>query len=344
MNNNYKYTSNNEVVDAVGTMNFSGNIIPHAWYKTILRDNGKPYLLAITLLADIVYWYRPTEIRNEITGELIGYKKKFRGEMLQRSYEQFANLFGESKRAVTDAIKRLEKIGVIERKFETVEYESTTLNNVLFIKLYPNKLKELTYPAEEKYKTSEMPKNQNNETPITEFSERVLQNIETGITEFVGTNTKNTKKNISNNQSINQDNINIPDNKSSANKKKIIQQMIPKVVAENISLDSLYNDFPVNKKQIQEIYMTICDVILSEKKCVKVNGSDISIQLVKSRFYKLNRGHIVYVMTCLENNHTRITNIRGYLITALYNAPATMNNYYVGKVNADMVNEEVAEI
>lgn len=53
-------TSGNEIVDAMGSINISGNIIPAVWYRTITKENGKPYLLAIVILADIVYWYRPS--------------------------------------------------------------------------------------------------------------------------------------------------------------------------------------------------------------------------------------------------------------------------------------------
>ena len=55
-------TSGNEIVDAMGSINISGNIIPAIWYKTITKENEKPYLLAIVSLADIVYWYRPSEV------------------------------------------------------------------------------------------------------------------------------------------------------------------------------------------------------------------------------------------------------------------------------------------
>ena len=73
---NIHYTTGNKAVDAVGEMNLTGNIIPEAWYRTITK-NGKPCSLAILLLADIVYWYRPTEHRDETTQNVI-YKKKFR--------------------------------------------------------------------------------------------------------------------------------------------------------------------------------------------------------------------------------------------------------------------------
>ena len=51
-------TSGNIIVDAMGSINITGNIIPAVWYRTITKENGKPYLLAIVILADIVYWYR----------------------------------------------------------------------------------------------------------------------------------------------------------------------------------------------------------------------------------------------------------------------------------------------
>ena len=61
-------TSGNVIVDAMGAINISGNIIPAIWYRTITKENGKPYLLAIVILADIVYWYRPSEVRDQGNG------------------------------------------------------------------------------------------------------------------------------------------------------------------------------------------------------------------------------------------------------------------------------------
>ena len=46
----------NASVDALAEMSISGNVTPVNWYKTILRENGKPYLLAICVLSEIVYW------------------------------------------------------------------------------------------------------------------------------------------------------------------------------------------------------------------------------------------------------------------------------------------------
>ena len=70
------YSTGNEIVDENAKLNISGNIIPQVWYRTIIRESGKPNLTAIIILADIVYWYKPTEIRDEGTGQVIGGKKE----------------------------------------------------------------------------------------------------------------------------------------------------------------------------------------------------------------------------------------------------------------------------
>ena len=107
-------SSGNLTVDAMGSIAISGNVIPEEWYKHILKPTtGKPYLLAITILADLVYWHRPTEVRDERTGEVIGWKKKFHGERRQKSYQEYANKYGESKKTIKLAFDQLVDIGVI---------------------------------------------------------------------------------------------------------------------------------------------------------------------------------------------------------------------------------------
>ena len=57
---NQDYSTGNRIVDEVGRINISGNIIPMVWFQAIRYPNGKPNVNAIIILADIVYWYRPT--------------------------------------------------------------------------------------------------------------------------------------------------------------------------------------------------------------------------------------------------------------------------------------------
>lgn len=140
-------STGNDVVDAVGRINFAGNIVPMNWLKTIVKENGKPDLVAILLLSDIVYWYRPTEVRDELSGATIRKQKKFAADCLQRSYGQIESLMGLTKEQSKAAIQRLENVGVIRREFRTINTNTARLNNVMFIHLFPDVLESLTYES-----------------------------------------------------------------------------------------------------------------------------------------------------------------------------------------------------
>ena len=58
---------------------------------------------------------------------------------------------------------------------------------------------------------------------------------------------------------------------------------------------------------------------------------------------KLNSSHIRYVMNTMRSNTADVRNIKQYLLTALYNAPATMSAYYQSKVNHDMYGSREGE-
>ena len=57
-------SSQNTIVDQMANIVITGNVIPQNWYRAIVKPTGKPYVEAIMILADIVYWYRPTEVRD----------------------------------------------------------------------------------------------------------------------------------------------------------------------------------------------------------------------------------------------------------------------------------------
>ncbi len=148
------HTTGVTACDQMIDFHIEGNIIPHIWYKTIVKPTkgnpDKPHLLAILLLADIVYWYRPALILDESTGELLGYKKKFRCDLLQRSYENMAETYACSKDTVKAAIVFLEKdLHVIYREFRNTTINGTACNNIMYIGLNVDRLRELTYPTGE---------------------------------------------------------------------------------------------------------------------------------------------------------------------------------------------------
>lgn len=138
------FSTGHDVVDQVGSVHLEGNILPTNWFSTFVLESGKPDLNAIVLLSEIVYWHRPTVVRDEYSGQVVRVKKKFKSDLLQRSYQSFSDQFGFSKQQVKDAFDRLEKIGVIKRHWRTIEANNQKYNNVLFIELVTPVLFEMT--------------------------------------------------------------------------------------------------------------------------------------------------------------------------------------------------------
>lgn len=147
MNNQINIKTGNPIVDEIAILNITGNVIPEAWYHTIVNDKGKVNPLAIMILADIVYWYRPTEQRDETTMAVTYIKKFHDKDYLQRSYEQLMDKFNISKKQARDALILLEDLGVVKRVFKTISVAGMPLSNVMFLELIPSVLKKLTYPT-----------------------------------------------------------------------------------------------------------------------------------------------------------------------------------------------------
>lgn len=160
-----------ETVKQVGNISIKGNVIPPNWYRKLTfpedkRGRRRPNHVAVTLLSDIVYWYRPTTERDEASGLDLPPRKKFKGDFLQRSKEAFADAFGFTKREVGDALKFLEEYGLITRHYRTVTTnEGLKLSNVLFVQLHADALKRLQ-KCDSYYDQTPPPSNAQTSDPI----------------------------------------------------------------------------------------------------------------------------------------------------------------------------------
>jgi len=106
------------------------------------------------------------------------------------------------------------------------------------------------------------------------------------------------------------------------------------IILQNIEYDLLKEDYP-NESLIDDIVEIMVEVVNSKKGSIKVNSEDKPGDVVKSVFLKLNKSHIEYVVESLNGNTVKTKNIKSYIITVLYNAPMTMNAYYMNRVNSE---------
>lgn len=136
-----------ELIRRLGQLHIEGNIVPPSWYQHLKYPSGKPYHIAITLLSEIVYWFRPRMVRDEHTGEFVGWAKKFKGDGIQRSYAAWGAPFGFTKREAADAVKYLVAEGLITTEIRDIVLTDGTLrpNVVVVTGVDPERLRSITY-------------------------------------------------------------------------------------------------------------------------------------------------------------------------------------------------------
>ncbi len=110
---------------------------------------------------------------------------------------------------------------------------------------------------------------------------------------------------------------------------------------DQLEVDILKQDFPYDTEMIDGIVDLILDILCSKRKTIQIAGDEKSVNVVKSRFMKLNIEHVRYVMSCLTQNDTKVRNIKQYILAALYNAPSTIDSYYRAEVNHDMATGKI---
>lgn len=188
-------TTGNNTCDAMAKLHLCGNIIPQIWHKTIVSEKtGKADLIAINILADIAYWYRPAEERDELTGETVGYHPKFAADILQRSYDDLAEHFGISKGQAKCAVIRLEQLGVVRRVFRKISVGGISIPNVLFLALNVDRLRELTYPDGDTTGGENAEMSNQLDKDVSENRHTSVENAPTPPSKNHQTNTENTTK------------------------------------------------------------------------------------------------------------------------------------------------------
>lgn len=385
----------NQSVDMMAQINFTGNVIPASWYKSILRDNGKPYLLAICILSEICYWYRPTEIRDEQTGNIVGYRKRFHEDLLQKDYQSLAELFGESKASIKAAMDRLEELGLIKRVWRNLISNGRALPNILYIDLNVQRLYEATFGREkdseqdgntsvqfeqkleekdrkipETPEISQPPKFWGRGTKIlrdtpesfeggvpknwgrgTRIMGDTPENHEGGLPKFWGTNTENTieitPESISENINeitseiiyrnspshlIPSDRIGKEKSTNSAKGNQV--RKIRQELQRRVEYDSLSQDSRFSKSSLDELIEIMVEVYVTEADVV-IKGVTIPWQLLRERMDQYDYLMMEYVLLSLKENRTDVGNVKKYLLSTLFNAPATKNNKYQQEVQHD---------
>ena len=303
-----------ESVDDLYGIEFTGNMIPHSWYASIQTESGRPDLAAIVLLAEILYWHRPTVERAADDSAVIVLKKKFHADLLQMSYAQIEKKLCLSKNQSRRALEKLESLGLIERCLRTVVTESgNKLGNVMYIKLFTQRLLEITFPVCDPYRKKP--------TRVSAETDKVIgENRQACLSEPM-TNTKITTE--------------ITD----IDYTSFYQQEREKV-RDQVEYEYLIRDRKNDKGMIDDIVDLITDLKTSGKRFHVVNGEPIPTDIIREHLGRIDMEVMKHVLDSVKSVTKPVTNVRGYLLTTLYNAPVTYETGIEMQVTQDMYRRE----
>ena len=103
---------------------------------------------------------------------------------------------------------------------------------------------------------------------------------------------------------------------------------------ENIGYQYLVHS--CDRERLNEIVDLMVDTICTTQDYIVIGGDKKPAAVVKSQFCKLDSEHIRFVLDSMNENTSRVRNIRKYLLSVLYNASMTIGNYYSALVNHDL--------
>jgi len=125
-----------------------------------------------------------------------------------------------------------------------------------------------------------------------------------------------------------------PDTKATETNGTETMDTYEQIIKENIEYDILIER--LDKTRLDELVTLMVETICTNRKTICVARNDFPAEVVKSKLLKLDSSHIEFVLDCLNENTTKVQNIRQYLLAVLFNAPSTIDNYYSSRVNHDL--------
>lgn len=217
--------------------------------------------------------------------------------------------------SISSAIKELEKQGYLTRqRLRDAHGRLGDIEYVIHEKPVPPDEQDTILPPKRENPRQEKPAQLNKQESITEKSITDISNIHQSIYPASG---------------------GTPDGNTEMDRDRIDRiDTYREIIKENIEFEALVHRY--GYERVDELVELMLQTVLSQRPYIRIAGDDYPREVVKSRFLKVNFSHVEYVFDCLDNNTTKVRNIKSYLLAALYNAPATMDSYYRAEVNHDL--------
>ncbi len=104
-----------------------------------------------------------------------------------------------------------------------------------------------------------------------------------------------------------------------------------RLIERNIEYNCLIQQY--GRERMDEVVELMFETLCSTRAHIRIAGDEYPSATVKSRLLKITSTHIQYVFDTLDRHTGKIRNIKAYMLTTLFNAPATIDHYYRAEVN-----------
>lgn len=99
------------------------------------------------------------------------------------------------------------------------------------------------------------------------------------------------------------------------------------IIHTNIDYDPIFVNSS-DKQLVDNIVEIMVDVFVNNYESIKINKVEVKIDYLRELLLKVNMYHINYTVDSINNYHEKITNIRSFILSVLYNSVQTLDTYY----------------
>ena len=88
-----------------------------------------------------------------------------------------------------------------------------------------------------------------------------------------------------------------------------------------------------DKELVNNIVDIMVDIFVNNYECIKINNGEINSEYLREILLKVNMNHITYAIDVINSYPTKITNMRNFILSILYNAVLTLDTHYQNLVH-----------
>lgn len=134
-------------------------------------------------------------------------------------------------------------------------------------------------------------------------------------------------------------------NKTVSNNTDLKEYISNHIVSERDVMEQIGYEPQMHDDFIENIVLIMVEVLnLPDDATLKINQLDLPAETVKERFRKIRYKHLEYIKLVFQDFTGEISSMKNYMITTIYNAPATCDIYFAHRVNRDQYKDSPHQI